>query len=109
MHRNPRTAPDLEERPVVEGPLCRRKYFITPPFTQLNTAYPASPYLKGFLKSQGYDVFQADLGIELINKVFSRKGFQELFAAVNKNRSRLSQNSLQIMNNESSYADRGRV
>ena len=52
---------------------------ITPPFTQLNTPYPATPYLKGFLKSQGYDVFQADLGIELINTIFSREGFQELF------------------------------
>jgi len=55
---------------------------ITPPFTQLNTPYPATPYLTGFLKSQGYDVFQADLGIELINTIFSREGFQELFAAI---------------------------
>jgi len=55
---------------------------ITPPFTQLNTPYPATPYLTGFLKSQGYDVFQADLGIELINAIFSREGFQKLFDAI---------------------------
>ena len=55
---------------------------ITPPFTQLNTPYPATPYLTGFLKSQGYDVFQADLGIELINAIFSRDGFQKLFDAI---------------------------
>ena len=89
---------------MVEGAIMLQKILlITPPFTQLNTAYPASPYLKGFLKLHGYDVFQADLGIELINKIFSRNGFQELFAAVKKNGSRLSQNSLRIMNNESSY------
>ena len=46
---------------------------ITPPFTQLNTPYPASPYLKGFLKLHGYDVFQADLSIEVINAIFSRE------------------------------------
>ncbi|MBS1128350.1 MAG: radical protein, partial [Nitrospirae bacterium] len=34
---------------------------ITPPFSQLNTTYPATPYLKGFLKLHGYRVFQADL------------------------------------------------
>jgi hypothetical protein len=76
---------------------------ITPPFTQLNTPYPASPYLKGFLKMQGYDVFQADLGIELINKIFSREGFQELFILAKKTDKELSRNSLQIINNERYY------
>ena len=76
---------------------------ITPPFTQLNTAYPASPYLKGFLKLHGYDVFQADLGIELINKIFSRKGLQQLFEVVQKKEDLLSQNSLRIVSNVDSY------
>src|SRR5450759_4142358 len=76
---------------------------ITPPFTQLNTPYPATPYLKGYLKLHGYDVFQADLGIELITKIFSRDGFQELFNAVKNNCSHLSQNSLHIIENEQSY------
>ena len=76
---------------------------ITPPFTQLNTPYPASPYLKGFLKLHGYDVFQADLGIELINKIFSREGFQELFALAKKTDKHISRNSLRIMNNEQYY------
>lgn len=78
---------------------------ITPPFTQLNTAYPATPYLKGFLKSQGYDVFQADIGIELINKIFSRAGFQQLFETTNKKESQLSPNALRIMNNADSYVE----
>jgi hypothetical protein len=76
---------------------------ITPPFTQLNTTYPATPYLKGFLKSHGYKVFQTDLGIELINKIFSREGFQGLFASVNQSNKELSRNSLRIMRNEQHY------
>jgi len=76
---------------------------ITPPFTQLNTPYPATPYLKGFLTSRGYEVFQADLGIELINAVFSSEGFHKLFASVKNNHANLSPNSLRIMNNEESY------
>jgi hypothetical protein len=76
---------------------------LTPPFTQLNTPYPASPYLKGFLKLYGYEVFQADLGIELINKIFSPEGFQELFTFVKKSRAQLSPNSLRIINNEQHY------
>jgi radical SAM superfamily enzyme YgiQ (UPF0313 family) len=76
---------------------------ITPPFTQLNTPYPASPYLKGFLKVHGYDVFQVDLGIELINKIFSQEGFQKLFDVVKNNNKQISQNSIQIINNESYY------
>lgn len=57
---------------------------ITPPFTQLNTPYPATPYLKGFLKSQGYEAFQVDIGIELINTIFSREGFQKLFDSISQ-------------------------
>jgi len=76
---------------------------ITPPFTQLNTPYPASPYLKGFLKLHGHEVFQADLGIELINKIFSREGFQILFALVKNTDKELSRNSLRIINNGQYY------
>ena len=51
----------------------------------------------------GYDVFQADLGIELINKIFSCEGFHMLFDFVRKNSGQLSQNSLHIMSNEQNY------
>ncbi|MGZ5188116.1 MAG: radical SAM protein, partial [Kaistella sp.] len=53
---------------------------ITPPFTQLNTPYPATAYLKGFLNTKQISSFQMDLGIEVILKVFSRKGLQEIFS-----------------------------
>jgi hypothetical protein len=59
---------------------------ITPPLTQLNTPYPATPYLKGFLVSEGHEVSQADLGIELVNRLFSRGGLQEIFKRVDISR-----------------------
>ncbi len=76
---------------------------ITPPFTQLNTPYPATPYLKGFLKLHGYQVLQVDLGIELVNKIFSHPGFEALFAVVKNGTTQLSPNSLKIIHNERSY------
>lgn len=56
-----------------------RILFIIPPLTQLNTAHPATAYLKGFLKQMHYEVWQADLSIELILQLFSKTGLTELF------------------------------
>lgn len=52
---------------------------LTPPFTQLNTPYPATAYLSGFLKAQGAPVQQADLSIELFNRIFTRDVISEIF------------------------------
>ncbi|MFA6401985.1 MAG: radical SAM protein [Salinivirgaceae bacterium] len=52
---------------------------ITPPLTQLNTPYPATAVLKGFLQENGRTVFQADLGIELIDSIFSTVGLEKIF------------------------------
>ncbi|MGL4631407.1 MAG: B12-binding domain-containing radical SAM protein [Leadbetterella sp.] len=52
---------------------------ITPPFTQLNTPYPATAYLKGFLNTIDIGSYQCDLGIEVILEIFSRKGLQSIF------------------------------
>jgi hypothetical protein len=54
---------------------------ITPPFTQLNTPYPATAYLKGFLNTKNISSFQADLGIEVTLEIFSKSGLAKLFAA----------------------------
>jgi radical SAM superfamily enzyme YgiQ (UPF0313 family) len=53
--------------------------FITPPFTQLNTAYPASAYLKGFL--DGYDISfsHCDLSIELFTSIFTSDFLRSIF------------------------------
>ena len=57
----------------------QRILLFTPPFTQLNTPYPATAYLKGFLNTQGVTSLQVDLGIEVINRFFSKEGFTQLF------------------------------
>ena len=60
---------------------------ITPPFTQLNTPYPATAYLKGFLDEQGLAVAQCDLSIELFNKVFTKDFIQSVFNEAASNES----------------------
>ncbi|MEE8124518.1 MAG: radical SAM protein [Nitrospirales bacterium] len=52
---------------------------IIPPLTQLNTPYPSTAYLTGFLRSRGYRVHQADVGIEMVLSLFSRKGLTRVF------------------------------
>ena len=47
---------------------------ITPPMVQINTPYPATPVLTGFLREQGVDAVQADLSLALALKLFSRDG-----------------------------------
>ena len=59
-----------------------RVFLITPPFTQLNTPYPATAYLKGFLHTQNISSTQADLGIEVILQLFSKQGLSHLFDKV---------------------------
>jgi hypothetical protein len=34
---------------------------VIPPMTQLNTPYPSTAYLTGFLRSRGFDAVQEDL------------------------------------------------
>lgn len=55
---------------------------LTPPFTQLNTPYPATAYLKGFLNTRNISSFQADLGIEVTLELFSRHGLETLFNTI---------------------------
>ena len=70
---------------------------ITPPFTQLNTPYPATAYLKGFLNTQHVSSAQIDLGIDVILKIFSSKALTELFESVNsKKTSESSQRMLDL-------------
>ena len=64
---------------------------ITPPFTQLNTPYPATAYIKGFLKTKGISSFQMDLGMEVILELFSKEGLTDLFQVESKSKSTNSQ------------------
>ncbi len=76
---------------------------ITPPFTQLNTPYPATPYIKGFLNTKGISSFQTDLGIEVILALFSKKGLENLFAEVEKRGQHLSDNAGRIVALQTHY------
>lgn len=58
---------------------------IIPPMTQLNTPYPATAYLTGFLKQEGNDVGQRDLAIELFLKLLSKQGLDNIFNVVEDN------------------------
>ncbi len=57
---------------------------ILPPLTQINTPYPSTTVLKGFLQTKGHTVFQCDLGIKLINKVYSKAFLTHLFSDIPK-------------------------
>ncbi len=52
---------------------------ITPPFTQLNMAYPATSYLKGFLEEYDISVSHCDLSIELFTSVFNGDFLRTIF------------------------------
>jgi radical SAM superfamily enzyme YgiQ (UPF0313 family) len=62
--------------------LSKTVFLFTPPFTQLNTPYPATAYLKGFLNTKNISSFHADLGIEVTFQLFSKKGLQHIFSLV---------------------------
>ncbi|WP_317170907.1 B12-binding domain-containing radical SAM protein [Hymenobacter lapidiphilus] len=76
---------------------------ITPPLTQLNTPYPATAYIKGFLGGRGYAVTQADLGLELVLKLFSRAGLTRVFAEIEAGDFALSDNVRRMMRLKNSY------
>ncbi|MRT91706.1 radical SAM protein [Ancylomarina sp. 16SWW S1-10-2] len=54
-------------------------FLLTPPFTQLNTPYPATAYLKGFFNTKGVSSYQMDLGIEVILALFNRESLENIF------------------------------
>jgi len=65
---------------------------ITPPFVQLNTPYPATTSLKGFLQEHGFNVAQLDLSIACILELLSADGLKTIFDFASKNIERQSKN-----------------
>lgn len=51
---------------------------LIPPMTQLNTPYPSTAYLTGFLRSRGVDARQDDLALKLVLELFSPAGLDAL-------------------------------
>ncbi|NYI49945.1 B12-binding domain-containing radical SAM protein [Macellibacteroides fermentans] len=62
---------------------------VTPPLTQLNTPYPATCHLLGFLHSRNHNAEQMDLGIELIGRLLTGTMLKRIFEAASQH-SRLS-------------------
>ncbi len=52
---------------------------VTPPFSQLNTAYPATAYIKGFLESKEVSAAHFDLSIELFTSIFTSDFLSAIF------------------------------
>ncbi len=51
---------------------------LIPPMTQLNTPYPSTAYLTGFLRSRGIDAVQEDLALALVLRLFTPAGLEAL-------------------------------
>ena len=55
---------------------------LIPPMTQLNTPYPSTAYITGFLRSRGVHAGQQDLALALILRLLSRAGLLEVLAHI---------------------------
>ena len=64
-------APSLPSAPTSDS---LRVLSVIPPMTQLNTPYPSTAYLTGFLRSRGVHATQVDLALSLILELLSRRG-----------------------------------
>jgi len=76
---------------------------IQPPFTQLNTPYPATAYLKGFLNTLSIPSSQLDLGIACILEIFSKKGLELVFETIEKKPAKTSENAGRILRLKHDY------
>ncbi len=83
--------------------MSQRLLLITPPFTQLNTPYPATAYIKGFLNTKNIESAQMDLGIDTILKIFSKEGLEDLFLKAKDSIDTFSTNAQRIYALRDSY------
>ena len=78
---------------------------LIPPLTQLNTPYPSTAYLTGFLQSRGITCEQADLGIEMVLRLFTRPGLTRAFNAMRDLNSDLPPEAIRMLASEQAYLD----
>lgn len=57
---------------------------IIPPMTQLNTPYPSTAYLTGFLRSRQINAVQEDLALALVLHLLTAKGLEQVGQQVEK-------------------------
>jgi len=78
---------------------------LIPPLTQLNTPYPSTAYLTGFLRSRGIPCEQVDLGIDMVLRLFSRSGLTALFEEIRRGKRDLPGEARQMLSVEQAYLD----
>src|SRR5690349_17238507 len=83
-----------------------RLLLLTPPMTQLNTPYPATAYLTGFLRKNGIETVQADPAIELVLRLFSKTGIREIAEEILDKGPTESQSIRFFLENKEQYLDR---
>jgi radical SAM superfamily enzyme YgiQ (UPF0313 family) len=88
-----------------------RVLLLTPPMTQLNTPYPATAYLTGFLQLHqarlGLDVHQADPALELFLRLFSRPGLERALAVLTRGRKRTGRSKRTVTDAVAHFIDNG--
>lgn len=77
--------------------------FVLPPFTQMNTPYPSTAYLKGYLATRGVASVQADLSLEVILAIFSKEGLTALFDEADKRKGTLSAHARTMLAERNCY------
>ncbi len=55
---------------------------VIPPMTQLNTPYPSTAYLTGFLRSRGIVAAQEDFALQLVLELFTPDGLRRILERV---------------------------
>ncbi len=75
--------PSAFQRDILSSMTDPRILSLIPPMTQLNTPYPSTAYLTGFLRSRGFTADQADLSIALALKLLSVGGLRAIFEQLN--------------------------
>lgn len=76
---------------------------VLPPFTQMNTPYPSTAYLKGFLNTRNMASFQMDLSLEAIISMFSKKGLRNIFQEAAGKEFEFSENAKRIFDLQHRY------
>ncbi|MFT4241403.1 MAG: radical SAM protein [Acidovorax sp.] len=64
------------------APATLRVLSVIPPMTQLNTPYPSTAYLTGFLRSRGIAAVQEDLALALVLRLLSPEGLRGVAARI---------------------------
>lgn len=80
-----------------------RVLLVIPPLTQLNTPYPSTAYLTGFLESRGVHAEQADVGIDMVLRLFSPDGLRSVFSRLRAHPTDLPKEAVTMMREERAY------